>query len=165
MLYENKIDLLVISLLDKHSIIRGDYMILSDDIFDNLSFATQEKTKQIHNLKVKISNLAPWYYFFAFAFAMSMIVCLNIVFSYFDSFPYANISQLGTTCLIITFILFACFYTYQIRLNELKTSYEKLRIDIMKSIGNEFCTHTHSCACREDYIQQMHEKGIDLIFH
>lgn len=139
-------------------------MVISSDIFNNLSYPTQEKTKKLYDLKDKISNLKPWYYFFAFAFAICVIICLTIVNDFINSFPYSNISQSDTALITVTFVLFVLFYFSQIKLNELKTSYEKLRIDIIKSMGNEFCTHSHPCTCRDDYLRQMHEVGIDLIF-
>lgn len=139
-------------------------MINSLPIFNSLPFSTQMKTKEIFDLKDEISKLKVRCSFWGIAFLICLIMCLSIMNDFINSFPRYTLSQFDLYILIATFTSYILFDHFVKKHNKKKSRYTQLRLDIINTIGNDFCIHSHSCDCRDLYVIQMHERGIDVIF-
>jgi hypothetical protein len=80
------------------------------------------------------------------------------------SFKPESISILHKLILLILVISLGYIFYIGGQILRLRTKYEALRIDIMSSLGNGFCTHGYPCNCKDEYIKHMEKYEIDMIF-
>ncbi|MGH4139192.1 hypothetical protein [Clostridium sp.] len=137
-----------------------------------LSYSTKKKSDKLCELKQKLDNKK------ASLPLLTGIACLLGVYMLLFNDRYISYATavfenkslqtaIKTFDLIIFLGLAATMFIIYILLEGLKKdkiNYEDNRKDLMKTIGNEFCTCVKPCNCKEEYIKFMEEKGIDLIF-
>ncbi len=140
----------------------------------NLCYAMQRKREKIMDYKKKLTRYLKYLYITYFAFGL---VLASIVFNsdhYRISstlsenlFPYLRKSDF--TMLYLGVILGAFLFILSGKYNRLKTKYELLRHDIIRDldstiIATKICLCQGDCDCREQFVREMDELDIDIIF-
>ena len=111
------------------------------------------------NLPIGISGLL---LFYVFMYLNRYISYLNDIFENNNS--KSAIKKLDLIILIIVIATISFLYILLKEFKKAKDNYDKLRIDLIKTINSEFCTCRNTCVCKDDYIKDMEKEGIDLIF-
>jgi hypothetical protein len=138
-----------------------------------LTYATQKKTHKIVYLNdelKRVSRRKTSLYMFATVSVLYVLVNFNIYLnSYIPTFGLISYKPESINFLhklILLAMLISLGYIFYIGslIARLKSKYDALRLDIMSSIGNGFCTHDYPCDCKDEYIKHMERLGIDMIF-
>ncbi len=140
----------------------------------NLCYAMQRKREKIMEHKKKLTMYLKYLYIAYFALGL---VLVSIVFNsqHFRTspilsgtlFPYLRKSDF--TLLYLGVILGAFLFVFSGKYSRLKTKYELLRHDIIKDldstiIATRICLCKGDCDCREQFVREMDELDIDIIF-
>lgn len=140
-------------------------------VLNNLTLTMERKTEKIKFLKKRLDFVSP---IFKVSGLISALLIIYIVFvkqdiltNYISSLFSSNSSSLSSTDLLIIQI---CIYSIIITTfiwvfySRIFKKYENLRKDIIDSIDNEFCRHPQGCKCKDEYILEMDEYDIDVVF-
>lgn len=141
--------------------------------YDYLTVSARRKTDKLIEKKRKI-NMAikkeKIYLGILIIFVLYFIILDNalihniVELSEIWNSDYSKLGFLDKTILassVFTFILIV----YQAnRVGTLKKEYEKLRIDIIVQMGQNFCLHKDNCDCIDKYILEMDKQDIDVVF-
>lgn len=139
---------------------------------NNLTLTMERKTERIKLLKKRLKFVSP---LFRVSVLISSLLIIYIVFikqniltSYISSIflPNASLKPTSTDLLIIKIFIYSIIITIFIWIlySRIFKKYEKLRIDIIDSIDSEFCKHPQGCKCKDEYILEMDEYDIDVVF-
>gem|GEM_PF-1889485 len=139
-----------------------------------LSYTVQKKTYKLLELKEKVdkkrtslklpSAISCLLVFYVFLYNDRYISYATAVFD--NNSSESTVKGFDLFVLVIVaatlFILYILFDEFK----KIKNKYDELRKDLIKTINNGFCSCTNSsnCNCRDEYIKDMEEKNIDLIF-
>lgn len=143
-------------------------------MFDYLTLTMQRKTKRIIKIKDELDKVKN---FSSVCYSIFSICLLYIIFNSTYYFNYAIstfnnfYSPASATLATIPKIIFVNFiilvsliwYTTS-KTSRLKSQFNYLRLDIIDSLDNTFCEHSHSCNCKDRYINDMDAFNIDVIF-
>lgn len=131
-----------------------------------LSFLMQKKREKILELKRNKDNLIRKLYLTCIAFAIPFLWIIRYYDHYIPSFDTEQIFPAITVpdyiALLATALASVCLYTYNQRHTKAKAKYDSLRHDIMDDIGSMVCNCHEQCNCREVFIKDLDENGIDL---
>jgi hypothetical protein len=140
----------------------------------NLCYAMQRKREKIMEHKKKLTTYLKYLYiaFFALGLVLASMVFNSDHFRISpvlsgNLFPYLRKSDF--TMLHLGSILGAFLFVLSGKYSRLKTKYELLRHDIIKDldstiIATKICLCKSDCDCREQFIREMDELDIDIIF-
>lgn len=120
----------------------------AEKLADNL-LAAKKKHETTKNLA-----LAGGLLFWAFT-ALAAIYVFQDVGSFFANANRAKI--------LIWWSIPAAFFIFSSRRAEAAAGeWKDLKKAAIQKVNPEFCSHQSSCHCRQDFLQEMKEKGIDL---
>jgi hypothetical protein len=136
------------------------------------SYTIQKKTHKIFELK---EEKAKWNKFCKVAAIIDGLLLAYILLfnnryiSYatdvFDNYKLSNGIKVFDIIIIIIFAATVLIvYWTIIEYKEAKDAYEQLRNDLINTINYKFCTCSRTCGCKDEYIKDMEERGIDLIY-
>ncbi|HBN85953.1 MAG TPA: hypothetical protein DDZ89_19170 [Clostridiales bacterium] len=133
-----------------------------------ISFIMQKKSEKIIELKRIKDNMLRKLYLAFIAFAIPFLWIMNFYHHFLPSFEntdhlFPDMTLPDYIALIATALMAVLVYSYTQLYKKAKTKYDSLRHDIMDNIGAVICNCHEQCNCREEYIKDMDEKGIDLI--
>lgn len=140
---------------------------------DHLSYPVRKKTGKILELKNEMKNqkkIIRIPKFLTFLCGVYIMVFyqryLDVTVSAIN--PWSDVSRkIHTQDIIVLMILLGSaffMYIYYISYNKIKSDFEALRKDLKKDIDTEFCKCSQPQKCKDEYIEEMEEEGIDLIF-
>ena len=140
----------------------------------NLCYAMQRKREKIMGQKKRLTKYLKYLYISYFALGL-VLVSLVLNSDHFrmspalsgNLFPYLHKSDFNLLYLGIA--LGAFLFVLSGKYSRLKTKYELLRHDIIKDldstiIATKICLCKSDCDCREQFIREMDELDIDIIF-
>lgn len=147
-------------------------------VYDDLTLTMKRKTDKIKKYKRDLIILSQRT---KKAYALTSVLILIFIWnidSYIDystsvfnnTFTFNNyvpvISLNNFEIFIVIALIISSLYIYSLlsQRKKLNDKYEKLRIDIINSLDNEFCHHNQPCSCKDDYIKYMDKHNIDIIF-
>ncbi|HHU62895.1 MAG TPA: hypothetical protein GXZ32_01575 [Clostridiales bacterium] len=141
----------------------------------NFTFSTKEKVKTLIRLYNERKKALIRLGIFA-AIAVILIIMLSINFdsylsSLFPGFYVAGNAQRVPKGNALTFVVFfililTALYYLSGQWKRIDDKYEIVRKDLIKSMSVSFCKcDKKPCACKEDFIKEMKENKIDLIFY
>jgi len=150
---------------------------MPNDLCDNLSFTTLEKSNELINRRkkkdVKLKSFTRYAIFTAFL--VMYIVLFNSRYLYYLPSLFGGLSQTTSVpqiakvldmaillgCIVSCFLL----YSKSIQYKESNQKFNSLRIDLLESSVENFCKCNNTCDCKDEYIKYMlNDEGIDLIF-
>lgn len=130
----------------------------------------KEKTNRIISLKESYDNYQIFDNNIILSALIALISTLSLIYKVRLN-PYLVSNYSIQLLLIIASIgyLYAHYNSKVIKRENIKDTFDKLRIDMISSIDTqfnyEFCNHNQKCKCKEQYIKYMKDKyDIDLIF-
>jgi hypothetical protein len=92
---------------------------------------------------------------------------LFYMFPFVSSIIYIPKTIMYLDILIIALMIIGIYKVYTIltKLSKMKKSFDDLRNCLIKTINGEFCSHSMSCECKQNFIQYMDEReNINLSF-
>ncbi len=138
------------------------------DITSKISFIMQKKKDKILELKNDKDKLKRKMYLSFLSFAIPFLWIIQYMERFIPSFTgssklFPDIKPIDYIALLLTVTAAMFLYFYTQRYIKTKGKFDTLRHSIMDDIGSMICNCHEQCTCREDFIKEMDEKGIDLI--
>lgn len=133
-----------------------------------ISFIMQKKTEKIIEFKRTKDNILRKIYLAFVAFAIPFLWIMGYYQHYIPSFEstdylFPNMTLPDYMALIAAALMAVLLYSYTQLYKKAKIKYDSLRHDIMDNLGAVICNCHEQCSCREEYVKEMDEKGIDLV--
>ena len=141
----------------------------------NFTYVTRQKVERLIELyKSRKRVLILLIAFGAVAVVLLIMLSMNFdsyLSSLFPGFYFANNAQRVPKGNALTFVVFfililTALYYLSGQWKRIDDKYEIVRKDLIKSMSVSFCKcDKKPCACKEDFIKEMKENKIDLIFY
>lgn len=127
----------------------------------------EKKTEKLIELKKMKDTYARKLYLVSVAFAIPFIWIVGYSHRFIPSFEstgrlFPQLTTIDIIALVTAGFTAILLYTYTQQYKKVKIKYDSLRHDIMDNIGAVICNCHEQCNCKEEYVREMDEKGIDL---